>query len=57
MTLKNLSKEFDCGLGGGKHKNCLKVREATLLTPKSECFQETKDVDGHMLTFRNCGVM
>merc|ERR1712025_360442 len=33
-------KEFDCALGGGKQKNCLK---------------ETKDVDGHRMTFRNCG--
>merc|ERR1719150_553905 len=33
-------KEFDCGLGGGKHKNCVK---------------ETREVDGTWLTFRNCG--
>merc|ERR1711874_716708 len=35
-------KEFDCSLGGGKHKNCMKY---------------TKEYDGEMLIYRNCGVL
>eukprot|EP00092_Neocalanus_flemingeri_P102249 GFUD01130788.1.p1 GENE.GFUD01130788.1~~GFUD01130788.1.p1 ORF type:complete len:146 (-),score=32.41 GFUD01130788.1:26-463(-) len=35
-------KEFDCSLGGGKHKNCMKY---------------TKEYDGQMLVYRNCGVL